>query len=167
MGRPQSLLHKYGRYFDDKPDDIVKIGPCDTSALEKALKELTSVISRLIATTVGTWRSRHRRNISAELRAQSANRTNGVRFLAVGETTYGGCAPSSRATSHRMRTSLLASAPGSWRICSAGAIGRCCASYQDRARTSASVCPRTSCRTMRASVGDNLVSLLKMSNGVY
>jgi hypothetical protein len=35
----QSLLHKYGRYFDDQPDDIVKIGPCN-SKLEKALKDL-------------------------------------------------------------------------------------------------------------------------------
>ena len=35
----QSLLHKYGRYFDDKPDDIVKIAPCN-SKLEKILKDL-------------------------------------------------------------------------------------------------------------------------------
>jgi hypothetical protein len=35
----QSQLRKHSQYFDDKPDDIVKIGPCNSN-LEKILKDI-------------------------------------------------------------------------------------------------------------------------------
>lgn len=42
----QARLKLHGRYFDDKPDDIVKLGPCE-SKLEDLLKEIAPLFERM------------------------------------------------------------------------------------------------------------------------